>query len=301
MSLFLDPATHRISVIHEGRPVPVIDGATVRLPPGVSTLTWAFATGECGDETWGEASGQAIADANVRAFDRAGVRYIVSTGGAAASFTCGTDTGMEKFVARYWSPHLVGIDFDIERDQSDQAIASLVRRAREAQRRRPALRLSFTIATWAATDGSRRSLNATGEKVLRAIRSAGLRDYTLNLMVMNYGPADAASCVVAGGRCDMARSALQAAENVSRRYRVPFAQIALTPMLGVNDVLPNVFVPADAGVLARAARTLGLAGLHYWSLDRDRPCAGPPPVQSTCHGLPDAPALEFTRALHERR
>ena len=45
-------------------------------------------------------------------FDRAGVGYIVSTGGQGGVFTCATDEGMERFIARYASAHLLGIDFD---------------------------------------------------------------------------------------------------------------------------------------------------------------------------------------------
>ncbi len=45
-------------------------------------------------------------------------------------------------------------------------------------------------------------------------------------------------------------------------------------MIGVNDVVSNVFTAADARLLARESRAMKLAGLHYWSLDRDTPCTG---------------------------
>ncbi|MES2126466.1 MAG: glycosyl hydrolase [Pseudomonadota bacterium] len=262
------------------------------------TLSWAFATGECGDEHWGEVSGADVARANVAAFDQAGVGYIVSTGGEGGVFTCASDAGMERFVARYASKHLAGIDFDIEAGQSAAQVLSLVQRARHAQKKWPRLRFSFTVATHAASDGSRRSLNAQGETILAAVRHVGLKNYTFNLMVMDYGVGEAANCVVREGRCDMGASALQAAQNVHGKYRIPFEQIELTAMIGVNDVAENVFTPADANTLVQAARLFKLAGLHFWSLDRDQPCSVPEAGASAkCSTLAGVAAGEFARIL----
>jgi hypothetical protein len=125
-----------------------------------------------------------------------------------------------------------------------------------------------------------------------------------NLMVMDYGRAHPSRCVVKrtpeGPRCDMARSALQAALNVSAKYRVPLQQIALTAMPGVNDVVDNVFTLDDARQVARDVRQHGLAGLHYWSLDRDTACAQPAPSGASplCSGLPQAP-MDFAKAFAE--
>jgi len=279
-----------------GRAVTVApDGAP--FPPGMA-LTWAFATGECGAETWSGVSGQQVADANVAAFERAGIDFIISTGGQGGVFTCASDEGMSRFLARYASSRLLGIDFDIEAAQTPAQIDSLVARARNAQRSAPGLRFSFTLATHAASDGSRRSLNQTGERVLAAVRRHGLQDYVLNLMVMDYGPASRKVCVVRRGRCDMAASALQAARNVSEKYKVPLSQIELTAMIGMNDVIENVFTLEDAGSVAEAVQSQKLAGLHFWSLDRDKPCPAPMnTADGNCNGLPAAGPAAFTRAM----
>jgi hypothetical protein len=167
-----------------------------------------------------------------------------------------------------------------------------------AQLRRPHLRFSFTLATFAASDGSQSSLNALGQTVLDAVRAEGISDFVINLMVMNYGAAAPQNCVVRQGRCDMAASARQAAINFHTRYSVPYAQIALTPMLGVNDVMDNIFTPEDAFALAQFAKQMHLAGLHFWSLDRDGPCLhGEPLVDATCSGMVDVPATEYLQAF----
>lgn len=263
-------------------------------------LTWAFATGECGAEKWGDETAQEIAGANVAAFDKAGVDYLVSTGGQGGVFTCATDEGMESFISRYESKRLVGLDFDIEAEQTPAQVDSLIARIKVAQQKRPHLRYSFTVATHAASDGSLGSLNKQGETILEALRRHGLRDFTFNLMVMDYGPGERKNCVLnKAGNCDMGKSAIQAARNVHAKYRIPFRQIELTAMIGVNDVVSNVFTLDDARMLGREARRMKLAGLHYWSLDRDTPCTTPVTGASpTCSTLP-LPAGAYNKAFAE--
>jgi len=281
-----------------------VTGSATALPgPATAMLdsvSWAFAVGECGNETWSGLPADRLAAANVPAFVRAGQRYVLATGGEAGVFTCASDAGMERFIARHESALLAGVDFDIEGKQTDAQIDSLVQRAVAAAARRPKLSFSFTLATHAAGDGSRASLNGTGERVLDALRRHRFDTAIINLMVMDYGPASPAVCVVreSDRRCDMGRSGLQAARNVAQKYGVPLQRIALTAMIGVNDVVENVFTPDDARLLAREAAAAGLAGVHYWSLDRDVPCPATS-AQSTCSSLPGGAALDFARAFAE--
>ncbi|GAB2871634.1 hypothetical protein GCM10027277_46120 [Pseudoduganella ginsengisoli] len=271
------------------------------LPPfaaGGQPLTWAFASGECGDEHWGGQGGQAVADANVPAFAQAGTGYIISTGGQGNVFTCATDEGMERFIRRYASPQLIGFDFDIEAEQTAEQIASLAARIATAQKHHPHLRMSFTVATLAASDGSHASLNPTAQAVLAAVRKAGVQGYVLNLMVMDYGPAGKKACVVKKARCDMAASALQAARNVHIKYGVPYEQMELTAMIGVNDVVENVLTLRDAQAMAQGVRRMKLAGLHYWSLGRDKPCDKPVTgADATCSTMKGVPAGAYLRTF----
>jgi hypothetical protein len=291
LAMHNDAASNVITIAPEGTRLPYIGHSK-------QALTWAFATGECGHENWGGQPAQAVADANVPAFAAAGVGYIISTGGQGNVFTCGSDEGMERFIKRYESPLMIGIDFDIEAGQTREQVESLVRRIASAQARHPRLRFSFTVATHAASDGSRRSLNDMAETVLDAVRRSGLKDYALNIMVMDYGPAAKDACVVRQGRCDMGASALQAARNVHEKYKVPYSQIELTAMIGVNDVVENVFTMADMDAMARGARKLKLAGLHFWSVDRDTPCRTEVKgADAACSGMPGVPPGAYARAL----
>jgi len=132
--------------------------------------------------------------------------------------------------------------------------------------------------------------------VVRAIQNAHLAHYTINLMVMDYGGASAFNCVVSGGQCQMGQSAIQAAVNLQHTYGIPASQIELTPMIGMNDVSSEVFTLADVDTITSYAAAHGMAGLHFWSLDRDTPCPGASSsASSTCNSVSGSTALQYTQ------
>ncbi|HET6345034.1 MAG TPA: glycosyl hydrolase, partial [Myxococcota bacterium] len=262
--------------------------------PGVGTFTWAFATGECGQENWGGIPGAKLASANVAAWAQARRAYVISTGGAAGSFTCASDAAFFSFIDRYASAQLVGIDFDIEAGQSADSIAALVARVKAAQAhpKYGRLRYSFTLATLGGD--SPQSLGDKGVTVMAALKAAGLGGYFVNLMTMDYGSTKPVNCVVKNGQCDMGASAIQAAVNLNRFYGVPFDHIELTPMIGGNDTPDETFTLDDVSTVTSFARQKGLAGLHHWSLDRDMDCTATF-ASPTCNSYGRAGTLGFTK------
>jgi chitinase len=296
VTINLDWNTNIMSTAVTGTRLPVVgSGSLVSTQvPNLGAITLAFASGECGTENWGGVPAQAFADANISRLNSAGVNYVVSTGGQAGVFTCGSATGMAQFISRYNSSHLVGIDFDIESGQTPQQLSSLVSQAVYAQSIYPNLRFSFTLATLAASDGSFGGLNSTGDAVVKAVKASQLKNYTINLMTMDYGAAGAGVCVVKNGACDMGQSAVQAVTNLQHTYGIPLSQIEITPMIGVNDVSSEVFTTADIDTVTNYAATNKLAGVHFWSLDRDTPCSQGT-ASPICNSLPSTTQLQYTK------
>jgi chitinase len=293
--------TNVISTEVSGAMAPV--GADLKANGG-KAITLAFATGECGSENWAGVQGPAMATANASLLDSAGVDYIVSTGGEAGSFTCGSDSGMETFIGRWATPHLVGIDFDIEAGQSQQVISDLISRIQAAHGQHPGLRFSLTLGTLApgqSGSGTATSLGASaqdsfnvyGDDSMTAIKStlgfdgtaATWPSYlTINLMTMDYGGASDSVCVVSGGVCQMGQSAIQAAYNLHDKWGVPYTAIELTPMIGQNDASDEKLTLADVDTISAFAISKALAGVHYWSYDRDVDCAAGS-ASSTCNSM----------------
>lgn len=298
INITVDPAAPIARSMLDGKLVPIWTLADAKSPTALSAVSLAFASGECGEEHWGALNADLVAQANVAAMAARGLKYMISTGGEGNVFTCHTDAGMEKFISRYASPALLGVDFDIESTQTPAHIRELVQRVKVAQVQWPDLRCSFTLATLAASDGAATSLNATGSLVMQALKEADVHGYFINLMVMDFGPAAPANCVVRAGRCDMAASARQAVTSLHSKFGVPLAQIELTAMIGVNDVEENVFTLDDASALAQFVRSYKLAGLHYWSLDRDKPCASSATaVSPACSSLNQIPELAYLQSF----
>jgi hypothetical protein len=298
--------TNVISTSVSGTATPL---ATSISQAGGKTITLAFATGECGSENWGGVQGAAMATANVSLLSQAGVKYILSTGGAAGSFTCGSDSGFETFVGRWASSDLIGVDFDIEAGQSQQVIGDLISRIKTGHNSHPGLRFSLTLATLANNNGASTaqslgsgapdSFNSYGDWTMAAVQSGlGTSPWpsylTVDLMTMDYGSPSAGVCVVSGGTCQMGQSALQAAYNLHDHWGVPWANIELTPMIGGNDVSSEQFTTDDANTIAQFAIAHSMGGIHYWSYDRDDDCA-PGSASPTCNSIGNAGTLGYLK------
>jgi len=287
--------TYQMQSAVEGSDLPVAGSGSLvsEYIPDLPAITLAFATGACGSETWGGVSGADWAAENIPQLQAADLDYVVSTGGEAGTFTCDSTADMESFIARYASPNLVGIDFDIEGGQSESDIEGLVDAAAGAQSEYPNLQFSFTLATLGASDGSYGGVNSLGNEVVEAVLGSSLKNYVINLMTMDYGSASSSVCVVVSGSCEMAQSAIQAVENLEHTYGIPASKIAVTPMIGMNDTTSETFTVADVDTLTAYAIDNGLAGLHFWSLDRDTPCTDSY-ASPTCNSISSTTPLEYT-------
>jgi chitinase len=128
-----------------------------------------------------------------------------------------------------------------------------------------------------------------------------VRVEAVNVMAMDYGtgPADLvdrATAVAAATKGVVQELWPRTADDAAWR------RVAVTPMIGVNDVAAEVFRPADAERLAGWARERGLAWLSFGSLNRDRPCddaPAHPAARDDCSGVPQSPG-DFTKLLAGR-
>ena len=231
------------------------------------TLTWAFATGDCTQESWAGFS-PAMEATNVQAFVSNGKKYILSTGGAAGSFSCFSASGLIGFINRYNSSNLVGVDFDIETGQSAGTIQSIVNSVKGAMSTFPNLRFSFTVAAFGST-AAPDIFNSTGDAVVSAIKSAGLTgNWTINPMSFDFGSANPSNCVVVNGACEMGQSAVATIQAVHTQTGFPFGHIEVTLEVPTDDGgVP--FTSTDVNTVCSFARSNGVAGVHFWSLDRD--------------------------------
>lgn len=271
------------------------------IPPAMSSLTWAFVSGECGSKTenWSGISPAQVAT-NIPLWVAAGKRYIISTGGENAVFTCGSDAGFLRFIANYHSDNMLGVDFDVEGPQNQTVLDNLVQRIKYARTVYPAMRFSFTVATLGGSEAGD-MLGTKGKEVMATIVAAGLSwdNLYINMMAMDYGMASAFICEVgSSGLCNMGQSAINAAERLHSTWGVPYTNIGLTPMIGGNDQATNIFSIKDAATLTAYARRTGLGFIGYWSFDRDTDCLpNKQGANALCNSYGTAGTLGFAQAF----
>jgi hypothetical protein len=197
----------------------------------------------------------------------------VSFGGASGvelATTCSSAdalaTAYGKAVDRF---ELTKVDFDVEGGALPNTAAN-TRRAQaiaELQQQHPGLDVSFTLPVMPE------GLTQDGVSLLSNAKANGVKAATVNVMAMDYGPAY-------GG--DMGTYAEQAATATQAQVKSVFGlsdsaawkAVAVTPMIGVNDVTSEVFKVEDASQLVAFAKSKGLGRLSMWSATRDKQCPG---------------------------
>ena len=277
-------------------------------PKRNKAIKLSFLTGQCGDEEWAATSrkSQTIADANIKQFTDNNIDYIISAGGAAHSvLDCEfrnqdgslnlekAKNALKETVNRYESKNFAGIDYDIEGYSFDkQKVRAVFKATKTLQQERKQedkepLRVSLTLASFGNGEvGSNRPLNwGVGKPTMDIAKDVGLENFIVNLMTMNFDE----QCIPpkTGGteaKCDMGASIIKAAKLLHKNYDIPYSRIAVTPMIGANNVQNNKTTKQDMIQVAKFVKNNNLAGLHYWSYDRDLPCPEGN-VSPTCNGM----------------
>ncbi|WP_327315268.1 glycoside hydrolase family 18 protein [Streptomyces sp. NBC_01235] len=197
----------------------------------------------------------------------------VSFGGASGSELATTCSSADALATAYGKVvdqfGLTKVDFDVEGGALPNTTAN-ARRAQaiaKLQQRHPGLDVSFTLPVMPE------GLTQDGVTLLSNAKANGVKVATVNVMAMDYGPAYSG---------DMGTYAEQAATATQAQVKSVFGlsdsaawkAVAVTPMIGVNDVTSEVFKVEDATQLVAFAKSKGLGRLSMWSATRDKQCAG---------------------------
>lgn len=243
---------------------------------GVKHYNLAFVTdgGGCTPK-WGgvtDLASDAVA-AQIGALRAEGGDVRVSFGGAAGSELATACSSADALATAYGKVvdayGLTKVDFDVEGGALPNTSAN-TRRAQavaKLQEQHPGLDVSFTLPVMPE------GLTQDGVNLLADAKENGVAVTTVNIMAMDYGPAY-------GG--DMGTYAEQAATATQAQIKgvlglsdsAAWKAVAVTPMIGVNDVTSEIFKVDDATQLVAFAKAKGLGGLSMWSGTRDKQCAG---------------------------
>ncbi|MFG3231897.1 cellulose binding domain-containing protein [Streptomyces antibioticus] len=197
----------------------------------------------------------------------------VSFGGAAGSELATTCTSVDALAAAYTKVvdayGLTKVDFDVEGGALPNAAAN-TRRAQaiaRLQRSHPGLDVSYTLPVMPE------GLTQDGVSLLADAKANGVGIATVNIMAMDYGPAYSGDM---GTYAEQAATATQAQVKsvLGLSESAAWKTVAVTPMIGVNDVVTEIFKVEDATQLVAFAKAKGLGWLSMWSVTRDKQCPG---------------------------
>ncbi|MFC4036480.1 cellulose binding domain-containing protein [Streptomyces polygonati] len=243
---------------------------------GVKQFNLAFVVsgGGCTPK-WGGVTdlGSDAVAAQIGAVRAAGGDVRVSFGGAngselAAACSSATDlaTAYGKVIDQY---KLTKVDFDVEGGALPDTAAN-TRRAQavaQLQRGHSGLQVSYTLPAMPT------GLTQDGIDLLANAKSNGVDVHAVNIMAMDYGSSftgDMGQYAIDGATATQA----QVKSVLGLSDAAAWSKIAVTPMIGLNDVNTETFTVADATRLVDFARTKHLAWLSMWSATRDKQCAG---------------------------
>lgn len=279
---------------------PAFDLLASTAATGVKNYNLAFVTdgGGCTPK-WGGVTdlGSDGVAAQIGALRAKGGDVRVSFGGASGSELATTCSSADVLAAAYGKVvdayKLTKVDFDVEGAALPNTTANTNRAKAIAklQAQHPGLDVSFTLPVMPE------GLTQDGVNLLSNAKSNGVRISTVNIMAMDYG---------ASYNGDMGTYAEQAATAAQAQIKgvlglsdsAAWKAVAVTPMIGVNDVSSEVFKVDDATQLVDFAKSKGLGGLSMWSATRDQQCPGgtKPTADATCSSITQA-KFAFSKAF----
>ncbi|WP_405736659.1 cellulose binding domain-containing protein [Streptomyces sp. NBC_00028] len=255
---------------------PAFDLVASATATGVKDYNLAFVTdgGGCTPK-WGgvtDLASDAVA-AQIGALRAKGGDVRVSFGGAAGSelaTTCSSADALATAYAKVVDAYdLTKVDFDVEGGALPNTTANTNRAKAIAklQAQHPDLDVSFTLPVMPE------GLTQDGVNLLSNAKSNGVGIDTVNIMAMDYGPAYSGDM---GTYAEQAATATQAQVKsvLGLSDSAAWKAVAVTPMIGVNDVTSEIFKVEDATQLVNFAKSKGLGWLSMWSATRDKQCSG---------------------------
>ncbi|MGW7405872.1 glycoside hydrolase family 18 protein [Streptomyces sp. NPDC054833] len=256
---------------------------------GVKNYNLAFITdgGGCTPK-WGgvsDLSSDGVAS-QIGALRAKGGDVRVSFGGASGSELATTCSSADALAAAYGKAvdayKLTKVDFDVEGGALPNTAANTLRAKAIAklQAQHPNLDVSFTLPVMPE------GLTQDGVNLLSNAKSNGVKISTVNIMAMDYGPAYSGDM---GTYAEQAATATQAQVKsvLALSDSAAWKTVAVTPMIGVNDVSSEIFKVDDATQLVNFAKSKGLGWLSMWSATRDKQCEGgtKPTADATCSSI----------------
>ncbi|MEW2300615.1 chitinase [Streptomyces sp. NPDC006655] len=257
--------------------------------PSTYNLAFVIAGGGSCTPKWNgtAAMGSSAVTSRISKLTEGGATVRVSFGGASGKELATACSSVTELAAAYGAAlDAAGssqADFDIEGTTLTDSGSVALRSAAIAllQQRRPDLEVSFTLPVMPS------GLDSDGLALLESANKYDVQVSTVNIMTMNYGES------YDGDMGDYAVTSAKAThEQLKKVFGLSDAGawggMALTSMIGVNDVAGETLTLPDAREVRAFAEEEGVAWVSMWSTFRDVQCArgsGEDDAATNCSGV----------------
>ena len=241
--------------------------------PSTYNLSFAIAKGSTCTPEWNgtTAIDNSAVESRISALKTSGATVRVSFGGASGkelAETCTTASALAKAYGEALdAAGSTQADFDIEGDALTDSTSVALRSKAIAllQKERTDLKVSFTLPVMPS------GLDSDSLALLESANDNAVEVSTVNIMTMNYGESYTA---------DMGDYAITSATATHTQLKKVFGLsdagawqgMALTSMIGVNDVSGETFSLSDAAQVRTFAESKKIAWVSMWSTFRDQQC-----------------------------
>lgn len=254
--------------------------------------------------TWGgaytlaDAGGALDLDRRIDIMRRDGAHVVVSFGGAINTELGSACADVDELAGAYRAVldryEVATIDLDLEGENLSDAAAGIRRASAIAALQRQYSAAGKTLDVWLTLPAAETGLTEEGVAAVTGMLEAGVALTGVNAMTMNYGTdlrgrsmGEVAISVLDALHAQLTR--IYADQRIALPEGGAWALMGATPMIGQNDVTPEVFRLGDAERLNAFAHRVGLARLSMWSVNRDRTCGPNYPdltvVSDACSGV----------------
>ncbi|MFC8200379.1 chitinase [Streptomyces sp. NPDC057298] len=243
--------------------------------PSAYNLAFVISDGSGCTPKWNgtTAIGDSAVKSRISALTESGSAVRVSFGGASGKELASTCDSASELAAAYGkaldAAGATEADFDVEGEQLTDSDSVALRSEAIAllQKERSGLAVTFTLPVMPS------GLDDDGLALLESANDHGVQVSTVNIMTMNYGST------YDEDMGDYAKTSAQAAHDQLEDVfglsdEGAWRGLALTSMLGVNDVDNETFSLSDAAQVRSFAEEKGVAWVSMWSTFRDQPCEG---------------------------
>ena len=241
--------------------------------PSVYNLAFVIADGSACTPSWNGTSaiGDSSVTSRISALKEDGAQVRVSFGGASGKELAETCSTAAELAAAYGKAlDAAGsslADFDIEGDALTDSDSVELRSEAIAllQEERSDLAVSFTLPVMPS------GLDDDSVALLESANDKAVQVSTVNIMTMNYGES------YDGDMGDYAITSAKAAQAQLREVfgtsdSTAWRAMALTSMIGTNDVDGETFTLSDAAQVREFAESKEVAWVSMWSTFRDQEC-----------------------------